>query len=207
MLADRISATAVLWIGIILLFCMPLRLAAEGDPERGRVLADTCMGCHGIEGYSNVYPTYKVPKLGGQYGEYVAKALTGYRDGARQHGTMHGQASSMTDQEIQDIAAYVGSLGVLAPTDPTAGTSANTAPESAALCVACHGQTGVSIAFAFPHLAGQHKDYLVETLKQYKSGVRTDVSMAAFLNTMTEEEMEELAAYYASQPGLMTLNR
>jgi len=90
---------------------LPLHGAHAGDAEAGKVKAYTCTGCHGIPGYNNVYPTYKVPKIGGQNYEYLAAALKAYRDGERHHPTMELQASSLSDQDIDDIAAYFASLG------------------------------------------------------------------------------------------------
>jgi cytochrome c553 len=82
---------------------------SAADPARGEVIADTCMGCHGIPGYKNVYPTYDVPMLGGQNAEFIAEALKAYRSGDRRHPTMRVQAAPMTDQDIADIAAYFSS--------------------------------------------------------------------------------------------------
>ena len=84
--------------------------AQDGDPEAGKLKSSTCIGCHGIPGYNNVYPTYKVPKLGGQNYEYLVSALTAYRDGQRNHGTMELQASSLSDQDMKDVAAYFASF-------------------------------------------------------------------------------------------------
>jgi cytochrome c553 len=83
---------------------------AASDVDAGRVKAYTCTGCHGIPGYNNVYPTYKVPKIGGQNYEYLIAALKAYRDGERDHPTMGSQATSLSDQDIEDIAAYFASL-------------------------------------------------------------------------------------------------
>ncbi len=80
---------------------------ADGDPAAGRHKFYTCVGCHGIPNYNNVYPTYRVPKLGGQNAEYIANALKEYKDGQRSHLTMHAQAASLSDQDIADIAAYL----------------------------------------------------------------------------------------------------
>jgi len=80
--------------------------AAEGDAEAGRIKAYTCTGCHGVPGYNNVYPTYKVPKLGGQNFEYLVSSLHAYRDGERKHPTMQNQASSLSEQDILDISAF-----------------------------------------------------------------------------------------------------
>jgi cytochrome c553 len=84
---------------------------AAGDANAGKVKAYTCTGCHGIPGYNNVYPTYKVPKIGGQNYEYLTIALEAYRNGERDHSTMELQAESLTDRDIEDIAAYFASLG------------------------------------------------------------------------------------------------
>ena len=80
---------------------------AAGDVAAGKVKADTCMGCHGIVGYTNAYPTYRVPRLGGQHAAYLESALKAYRSGDRSHPTMQAQAGSMTDQDIADLAAWL----------------------------------------------------------------------------------------------------
>ena len=67
-----------------------LPLPLEGDPARGAVLAETCAGCHGVPGYRNAYPSYHVPKLGGQNADYIEIALQGYRRGTRGHPTDAG---------------------------------------------------------------------------------------------------------------------
>ena len=84
---------------------------ASGDVESGKVKAYTCTGCHGIPGYKNVYPTYKVPKIGGQNYEYLVIALKAYKAGERDHPTMALQAEALSDQDIEDISAYFASLG------------------------------------------------------------------------------------------------
>ena len=83
---------------------------AEGDAEQGAIIGETCLGCHGIGSYTNVFPTYKVPKLGGQHGEYIAAALKAYRNGERSHPTMEAQAARLTDEQIADISAYLAGL-------------------------------------------------------------------------------------------------
>lgn len=80
---------------------------ADGDPAAGRQKFYTCVGCHGIPNYNNAYPSYRVPKLGGQNAEYIANALKEYKSGERSHPTMHAQAISLSDQDIADIAAYL----------------------------------------------------------------------------------------------------
>ncbi len=85
--------------------------AAQGDAEAGRTKAYTCTGCHGIPGYMNVYPSYHVPKLGGQTEAYIVAALKAYAEGDREHPTMEAQARSLSEQDIRDVAAYFATLG------------------------------------------------------------------------------------------------
>jgi len=82
-----------------------------GDREAGRDKAFTCMGCHGVPGYANVYPSYHVPKLGGQHAKYIIAALKEYQSGNRSHPTMRAQASTLSDQDMEDIAAYFSTYG------------------------------------------------------------------------------------------------
>jgi cytochrome c553 len=70
------------------------------------VKADTCLGCHGIKNYKNVYPTYAVPKICGQNAQYLLDALNGYANGDRPHETMHAQAATLSEEDRQDIAAF-----------------------------------------------------------------------------------------------------
>ena len=85
--------------------------AAEGNAERGRIKATACLGCHAIPSYNNVYPTYNVPKVGGQHAEYLVAALTAYRTGLRTHQTMNNNAMALSEQDIADIAAFFSSAG------------------------------------------------------------------------------------------------
>lgn len=82
----------------------------KGDAVRGQQLTYTCLGCHGITGYKNAYPSYHVPKIGGQSSEYLSNALTEYRKGTRKHPTMQAQAQSFSDQDIADITAFLSSV-------------------------------------------------------------------------------------------------
>ncbi len=85
--------------------------SAAGDPAAGKLKAFTCLGCHGIPGYSNAYPEYRVPKVGGQHAQYIVSALHEYKAGKRSHATMRAQASSLSDQDMEDIAAFFESQG------------------------------------------------------------------------------------------------
>ena len=80
---------------------------AQGNAEQGQQLGFTCLGCHGIDGYRNAYPSYRVPRLRWQNREYMETALRAYRDGTRPHPTMHAQASSLTNADIDDLLSWL----------------------------------------------------------------------------------------------------
>jgi len=68
-----------------------------------------CIGCHGIPGYKTAFPSvYHVPKIAGQQPGYIASALRAYRAGQRSHPSMQGIAASMSDDDIEKLAAYYG---------------------------------------------------------------------------------------------------
>jgi cytochrome c553 len=169
-------------------------LAAAADVARGAKLAYTCHGCHGIPNYKNAYPVYSVPKLGGQHAAYMVVALKEYRSGDRAHATMHAQSVSLSDGDLADIAAYLGGQE-LKPT----GRPVGTVPKAGQTCIACHGNDGVGIMPEYPNLAGQHEDYIATSLRSYKSGVRKNAIMSGMAAPLTEQDIRELAKYYASQ--------
>jgi len=180
---------------------LPQPAFGEGDAETGKEIGYSCLGCHGIEGYRNAYPSFRVPKLGGQKAGYLVVALKGYRDGTREHPTMQAQATSLSDKEIDDVAAYLASLGA---GTVAAGGSQGKAFETATACTACHGQNGISVNALWPTLAGQHESYLERALRQYRDGSRGDVVMSAQAALIAEEDLELLARYFAGLKGLET---
>lgn len=96
-------------------------------------------------------------------------------------------------------ALSVGTLAVAA--DPAAGK------EKAATCAACHGDSGVATAPIYPNLAGQYESYLAQALKSYKSGDRGDPVMGAMAAALSEEDIADLAAYFAAQEGTLQTAR
>lgn len=191
----KILAAAAVAAGTLVL---PALAFGAGDAERGRKLAYTCHGCHGIESYRNAYPNYSVPKLAGQPARYLAAALAEYRNGNREHPTMRGQAGTLDDQEIADIAAYFAGERVVSDGEPS-----GTAPPAAMICASCHGKDGVGITEDYPTLSGQHADYLAQALTDYRNGKRKNAIMAPFAQQLQKADIEALAEYFAAQkPGL-----
>lgn len=69
-------------------------------------------------------------------------------------------------------------------------------------CKACHGETGASASPEFPKIGGQHADYIATALRHYKLGKRKNPIMAGQVANLSEKDMQDLAAWYSSQPGL-----
>lgn len=177
--------------------------APVGNPARGKALSYTCLGCHGIDGYKNSYPMYSVPKLEGQHPEYLAAALQGYRDGDRAHLTMHAQASSLSDQDIADIAVYFAGRPLASSGKAPAGV-----PQPATLCTSCHGPDGIAIAPAYPSLAGQYEDYLVRAIGEYQKGGRKNAIMKGFAASLKDDDIAVIARYFSGlTPALATESR
>jgi len=181
----------------------PAAGSLTADPQRGKRISYTCLGCHGIVGYKNAYPNYSVPKLEGQNPDYLAAALHGYRDGDRSHITMHSQAETLSDQDIADIAAFFAGKPLV-----TSGKPQGTVPKAAALCTSCHGQDGISIAPMYPSLAGQHEDYLERALDEYKNGGRKNPIMKGFAANLSDADISSIARYFSRMsPSLRTEER
>jgi cytochrome c553 len=198
------SVSWVRLIGVAALFSVATVAHAAGDAVRGARLGYTCLGCHGIDNYKNVYPTYSVPRLAGQHPDYLVTALKAYKSKERSHATMHAQSVPLSDQDMQDVAAYLAGAA-LAPGASAPGAAPAKVTE---VCVACHGKDGVGLTAAYPTLAGQHADYIARTLHDYKLGNRKNAIMPAFAAQLSDAEIEAAATYYAAQrPPLQTVPR
>lgn len=97
-------------VTIGLTLCAVLSPAAALAEQRPAVV-ETCLGCHGIQSAKNMYPTYHVPKLGGQHAQYIMDALRAYADGARPHSTMHANAATLSEEDIETIARWFEERG------------------------------------------------------------------------------------------------
>jgi cytochrome c553 len=201
---SRSNAKALL-ASIALSLSLPLGAHAAGNPADGEKKFYTCYGCHGVINYKNAYPDYSVPKLRHQNASYIVVALQEYRSGERPHATMHAQAVSLSDQDMEDIAAY---LQGAEPVKPGAAVKSE-APKQVAACIACHGETGLGVdAPLTPKpavLAGQHVDYLEQALEAYRNGRRKNVVMDSMAKLLTtDEDVKIAAAYFAGQSSPLT---
>ena len=178
-----------------------LQVFAEKTPEE---LSSTCLGCHGVVSYNNIYPTYKVPKLGNQHKDYIVSALKAYRSGERLHPTMRAHAVNLSDVEISKIADYFSSLKL---SEQKIQSSDIKMIDEANSCVGCHGADGNSMIPSFPKIAGQYEDYLYQALKSYQNGQRTNAIMSGIASTLNEKQMKKLSKYFSSNIGLGKINQ
>lgn len=175
--------------------------AQAASAEAGKNAFETCRGCHTSPGASNVYPTYYVPKIGGQVAAYTVAALTAYKTSNRPHRTMMANTYDFSEQTIEDIAAYLATA-----TDGSAraianGGNAKKGEELAASCVACHnGDTKEGASN--PVLGGQHANYMERAIQEYQSGKRKNALMQSMVQGLSEDDIKDIAAYFTGQKGL-----
>ncbi len=167
----------------------------------GKDAFEACRGCHVSPGASNVYPTYYVPKIGGQVAAYTVSALKAYQSAGRSHGTMMANTQEMSEQTMEDIAEYlatdkggskraISNHGDIAHGKKLSGT-----------CMGCHNDD-TTAGSSNPRLAGQHANYLEKAMQEYKAGTRPSPLMQSMLQTLSEDDMKDLAAYFTSLQGL-----
>ena len=93
-------------------------------------------------------------------------------------------------------------LFLLAPAIAFSAGNAAAGKTKSVMCHACHGETGKSLQPIYPNLGGQHADYLEYALRGYRDGSRRNAIMSRFAATLSDTDIEDIAAWYASQPGL-----
>ncbi|MGB1261857.1 MAG: c-type cytochrome [Cognaticolwellia sp.] len=187
-------------------------VAYEPNPAAGKSLYElgdasrsigACIGCHGSEGNSEVLI---YPNLANQHPEYIAKQLMNFKNKSRTNYAMNQFASSMTEDDIADMAAYFADPAAVAnvvsrKVMPVAAITAEViaGKAKAAACAACHGADGNSPVAMYPKLAGQSVGYLVKQLQEFKNGTRKDPVMAPMAAALSEQDMLEVASYFAAQ--------
>ena len=193
-----IAVLAAAFVGLI-----PNLLLAQGDAAAGQVKSALCGSCHGADGNS---PLAMNPKLAGQSARYMVKQLQDFKSGARAGVTMAAMVLSLSDQDMEDLAAWYSSQQ---PTLQGANPEsielaqrlyrAGNSEIAVAACSACHSPTGKGNAPAgFPSLSGQHAEYTLQQLKDFRSGVRQNDGggmMRTVVERLTDKELEALASY------------
>lgn len=168
------------------------------DAAAGKEKSVTCAACHGADGNSTV-PLY--PILAGQTARYTYLQLKDFKEGRRKDPLMSPMAANLSKKDMFDLAAFYAAQKPAR--DNSKGDASKVARgkevADAALCTMCHlgGLLGQN---EIPRTAGQHYEYTVKQLQDFKVKKRTnDVgNMTAVMRTISDEDIEALAAYVAS---------
>jgi cytochrome c553 len=194
-------ALSVVFSGLALSF----PALGAGSAEAGQAKSTPCVACHGVDGNS-VNPEW--PNLAGQGAPYIVRQLKAFKSGERQNVLMSPMAAPLSDEDMEDLAAYYSQqqpAGLEADPakvaegqrlyrggDPVTGIAA---------CTACHGPNGRGMpAAGYPSLQGQHATYIAAQLKAYRSGQRTtdqalNRMMRDVANRLTDDQIETVAQY------------
>ncbi|OKY25117.1 MULTISPECIES: c-type cytochrome [Thalassotalea] len=176
-------------------------LYEHGDAERG---ITACITCHGKDGNSKVLIN---PNLSNQHPEYIEKQLKNFKDNARHNASMNQVTANLSTEDIANLGAYFADTAAVGEVKASTGKvavksfvgDAKLGKEKSATCIACHNADGNSTNAMYPSIAGQGEAYLYKQLKEFKSGVRDNAIMAGMVGALSEEDMQNVAAYYASQ--------
>jgi cytochrome c553 len=177
---------------------------AEGSKQAGQAKSTPCVACHGIDGNS-ANPEW--PSIAGQSSAYTVRQLQAFRSGERQNPLMTPMAAPLSDQDIEDLAAYYASQTIRATgeTEPSKLETGRHVYRSGNLqdqvtsCAGCHGPTGRGNGPAgYPSLQGQHATYVAAQLRAYKTGTRTTDAnevMRDVAASLSDEQIDAVASY------------
>jgi cytochrome c553 len=171
---------------------------SAGNAAAGKAAAASCGGCHGEQGVSASPAT---PSLAGQDAQFLVAAMRGYKDGSRVNETMKGMVGALNETAMKNLAAYYAAQEPKAPNVRKPMTTA----EWAERCNRCHGVNGNSTDPRFPMLASQHIDYLRKALRGYRTHHRKSSAMAPMTEALSEDDIENLAVYYAHEKARAVL--
>lgn len=187
------------------------RKTVKADAAKGEALYNTgdaarnvtaCIACHGAAGNSSIAEN---PKLSAQHGAYIHKQLVEFKSGVRKNAIMEPIAKGMTEEEIQNVIAY------LAKSKPTPGAARNKdtvelgkqiyrggiAEKNVPACAACHSANGAGMPAQFPRLAGQHQAYTAAQLMSFRSDTRKNEQMSKIVKRMSDQEIQAVSDYIA----------
>lgn len=177
---------------------------AKPDVTKGSELfGQVCVACHAADGNSTIPAN---PKLAQQHPQYIMKQLHEYKSGKRENAVMVGFASSLSDDDMRNVAYW------LASQKAKTGTATNKdlvalgeriyrggiPDRQVAACMGCHSPTGAGIPAQYPRLSGQHAEYTVTQMVAFRDGVRKNsIQMAHVAAKMNDREIKAVADYIA----------
>ncbi|HEX6550662.1 MAG TPA: c-type cytochrome [Gammaproteobacteria bacterium] len=181
-------------------FAFATNVAAAGDAAAGQKRAAACAACHGPDGNS---ASGQFPKLAGQNADYIVRELERFKSGERKNPIMAGMAAGLSEQDMQNVAAWFSSQTVRpGEADPglvKAGEALYRGGDKSTqipACAACHGPDGAGNApMLVPALTGQHAEYVVAQLQAFASGERKSPMMDTIAARLSATQMKAVASY------------
>ncbi|WP_025915967.1 cytochrome c [Herminiimonas sp. CN] len=185
---------------------------AKADPAKGEALYNNgdsarniiaCVSCHGAAGASSIAQN---PKLAAQHEAYLHKQLVDFTGPTRENPVMTGFAKALSDEDMKNIAAYLGAQKPVAGAAKDKATvdigkkiyRAGIAEKNIPACAGCHSPNGAGIAAQFPRIGGQHQDYTVAQLTNFRAGTRNNsAQMTVIASRMSDVEIKAVADYVA----------
>ncbi|MCC8397018.1 cytochrome c4 [Paraburkholderia sp. MMS20-SJTR3] len=191
-LPARLANAAVL-CGCLLAAALPP--AARADAAAGQAKAQVCAACHGPMGNSTT-PDY--PSLAGQSARYLYLELKDFKDGRRSDPRMSPMAANLSREDMQDLADYFAAQTLVPVPYKADSASIDAGRKKAAevLCTMCH-LGGFAGQNEIPRVAGQHYQYIVKQLQDFRSHTRTNDAgnMTSVTRNLSDDDIHNLAAY------------
>lgn len=183
---------------------------AKPDPAKGDTIfnatpanSQSCASCHNADGNSAIAAN---PKLAQQHPEYILKQLQEFKSGKRKSAIMKPYASALSDEDMRNVAWFVGSKTVkpgfakekdlvsLGEKIYRGGIADRTIPA----CASCHSPNGAGLPAQYPRLGGQHADYTTAQLVAFRDGVRANSpQMAGVAAKLNDREIKAVSDYIA----------
>jgi len=184
--------------GAAFLFLLVLFHAAHADLEAGKRKAEACGACHGADGNSTIA---QFPVLAGQTARYLYLQLKDFKEGRRSEPSMAPFVAKLSTRDMLDLAEYFAAQKPkpIAFKADAARVARGKKKADEVLCTMCHlgGMKGQN---EIPRVAGQHPEYVIKQLKAFKARTRNNDagSMTSVAQTVTEQDIEDLAHYISS---------
>ena len=177
---------------------------AKPDPAKGQAIStQVCGGCHTADGSRGVPAN---PIIAGQHPEYLVKQLTEFKAGKRENPIMKGFASTLSDDDMRNVAAFYAGVQAKAGFAKSKDMvklgekiyRGGIAERGIAACAGCHSPTGAGIPAQYPRLAGQHADYVEAQLTAFRDGLRRNsAQMTGVAANMSAREIKAVSDYIA----------
>jgi cytochrome c553 len=216
---QSLRMTSIFSIGLITVLVASNSLPARAADGKDLTLngngkgAPACSACHGVQGEG--LPDAGYPRLAGLNADYLLRQLDDFANNSRENELMAPIAKSFSPGERKAVAAYYASVSSAQAEEPkplnevdvTRGAAlANEGHWSDGLpaCGQCHGPSGQGVGKSFPRLSGQGYSYLLNQLKAWKEGKRSNDPlnlMTGVVSKLSDKEIEAVAAYFASLPA------